>query len=307
MMSPMALEAASIVSQIRFEEQQTIWTSQLEDDMAQKGESELYPGMMFSLAKERMEQTKLWKIVRKMPKGALLHCHLDAMVDQHWLFNEALETEGIHIGASGSLESSADRETQNIFFRFLKTSPASEISLWSGKCKEGTLVPIKTAAETFPDGGKEGFINWIVSRCTISAEESLHHHHGPDSIWRKFSDCFRILETIAHYEPIYRKVLARMFGQLVDDGCRWVDVRSTFSYKYYRQGSEEPEESVDEVIRVFGEEVEKFQATEKGKSFWGARMIWTALRFQDNRKIVAGTSALPSPAFSTTNLTALQT
>lgn len=288
----MAMEASAIVSQIRFEEQQTIWTDQLEDDMAKKSGGELYPGMMFSLAKERMEQTKLWKIVRRMPKGALLHCHLDAMIDQHWLFNEALETEGIHIGASGSLASATDRETQFVHFRYRKTSPASEASLWSGKCKEGTLVPIKEAAESFPDGGKEGFIDWLVSRCSISAEESLHHHHGPNSIWKKFGDCFQMLESITHYESIYRKLLARMFGQLVDDGCRWVDVRSTFAFKYYKQDSEEPEEGIDEVIRVFGEEVKKFQATEKGRSFWGARMIWTTLRFFDDRKIVESTSLL---------------
>lgn len=288
MMSPMALEAAAIVSQIRYEEQQTIWTSELEDDMAKSRGEEIYPGMMFSLAKGRMEQSKLWKIVNKMPKGALLHCHLDAMVDQHWLFNEVLETEGIHIGASGSLENAEDRETQNIFFRFLKTSPASEGSLWSGKAKHGTLVPIEKAAESFPDGGREGFINWLVSRCSINAEESLHHHHGPNSIWRKFGNCFRILETILHYEPIYRKSLARMFGQLVTDGCQWVDVRSTFGYKYYKDGCEEPEPHNDEVIRVFGEEVEKFKATEEGKTFWGARMIWTALRAHDSRKIVEG-------------------
>jgi len=288
MMSPMANEAAAIVSQIRFEEQQTIWTAELEDEMAQKSGGEMYPGMMFSLAKQRMEQTKLWKIVKKMPKGALLHCHLDAMVDQYWLFSEAVETEGMHFGGEGSLATGEGRQKSKLFFRFLKTTPTSRASLWSEKAKEGVLVPIKQAAESFPDGGREGFINWLVSRATVTAEESLHHHHGPNSIWRKFSECFQILETVAHYEPIARKVLRRVFDQLLDDGCRWVDIRTTFAYKYYTEGSEEPEENMDAVLEMFAEELEKYKATEKGQSFWGARIIWTTLRFLDNRDIVAG-------------------
>jgi adenosine deaminase CECR1 len=40
--------------------------------------------MCFTLAKERMESTMLWKIVKKFPKGALLHAHLEAMVDSEW-------------------------------------------------------------------------------------------------------------------------------------------------------------------------------------------------------------------------------
>jgi adenosine deaminase CECR1 len=62
--------------------------------------------MMFNLAKDRMEKSKLWQIVRKMPKGALLHCHLEAMCDLDWLIEEAFQTEGICIAADVPLASS---------------------------------------------------------------------------------------------------------------------------------------------------------------------------------------------------------
>jgi len=74
----MAQEACAIVGQIRFEEQQTVWSPELEVAMAKDAGDKVYPGMTFSLAKERMESTRLWKIMRKMPKGALLHCHVES-------------------------------------------------------------------------------------------------------------------------------------------------------------------------------------------------------------------------------------
>jgi adenosine deaminase CECR1 len=77
--------------------------------------------MMFSLAKERMEQTKLWQIIRKMPKGALLHAHMDAMVDFDFLFDTLLATPGMHILCMHAISTPQEFEVSPVKFRFLKT------------------------------------------------------------------------------------------------------------------------------------------------------------------------------------------
>jgi adenosine deaminase CECR1 len=52
-----------------------VWVKEGNDD------GDVFPGMCFTLAKERMEGSLLWKIVKRFPKGALLHSHLEAMTD----------------------------------------------------------------------------------------------------------------------------------------------------------------------------------------------------------------------------------
>jgi adenosine deaminase CECR1 len=74
-LTPTAKKAAAIVSNIRVHEAKNVWTK-VEDE-----EGDVFPGMCFTLAKERMENSMLWKIVKQFPKGALLHAHLEAMVD----------------------------------------------------------------------------------------------------------------------------------------------------------------------------------------------------------------------------------
>jgi adenosine deaminase CECR1 len=74
-LSPTAKKAAAIVSKIRVHEAEKVWTKAGDED------GDLFPGMCFTLAKERMENSMLWKIVKQFPKGALLHAHLEAMVD----------------------------------------------------------------------------------------------------------------------------------------------------------------------------------------------------------------------------------
>ncbi|KAI9771089.1 MAG: hypothetical protein M1840_002440 [Geoglossum simile] len=285
-LSPVAVEACTIVSRIRDEEQRTIWTSKFEDSLAGDGEGDIYPGMMFTLAKSRMEKTKLWRIVRRLPKGALLHAHLDAMVDLDFVFAKVLSTDGMHIYSPDALCTPSALERSPVLFQYSRNTSQSTSSIWSPEYQPSTLMPLPIAADSFPNGGRAGFLTWIKERCTITGRESLNHHQGPNAIWQKFESTFTILASIIFYEPIFRAFIREMCRQLLDDGVRWVDMRAAFVFQYRRESSETPEEGYEEMIRVFGEEIERFKASPEGKNFWGARMIWTALRDYERRGII---------------------
>jgi adenosine deaminase CECR1 len=284
-LSPMASEACAIVDQIRFEEQQTLWTKEFEDSLESQ-HVDVFPGMMFSLAKERMEKSKLWKIVKRMPKGALLHCHLEAMVDLDWALEEAFNSDGVCLRSGEPLCSPKARLKTGISFTYSKTRANSDVSIWSDQYVSDTPVPINAVADTFPDGGRKGFVEWIRSRCTITAEEHLAHHEGPNEAWRKFMSCFPILGSLMYYEPIYRKFVRRMCKQLLDDGVYYVDMRSAFYTPYRRIGQEEFDPDWINMLDHMEDEIDKFKNSEEGKGFWGARMIWTTVRAFDKRKVV---------------------
>lgn len=76
-----------------------------------------------------MEKTKLWKIIRKMPKGALLHAHMDAMVDFDYLYDVLLKTPGMHIHAATPLSDAPALEGSSFGFRFYKTEKGSYYAL----------------------------------------------------------------------------------------------------------------------------------------------------------------------------------
>ncbi|GAB7355103.1 hypothetical protein MBLNU459_g5683t1 [Dothideomycetes sp. NU459] len=286
-LSPMAAEACAIVAGIRFEEQQTLWTKDYEDSLASDS-TDIFPGMMFTLARPKIEQSKLWKIVKKMPKGALLHCHVEAMVDLDWLIEVAFVTDGIHIKADGPLDPRSSENITPFVFKWLGAPKTANASIWSDSYVAGEFVPIDVAANSFPHGGKDGFKTWFKSRTTITQQESLQHHHGPNDIWRKFTSCFGIIASLLHYEPIYRMFLRRMFKDLLDDGVRYVDIRSAFLIPFYKENSEDPEEGFEYLVDVMDDEIETFKDSDEGKGFWGARLIYTCIRSFGTRKIVEG-------------------
>lgn len=286
-MSPLARQAAKTMASIRRRELQTIWASAYEMSLGEEKNSNLFPGMMFTLAREKMESTEVWRVIERMPKGALLHAHMDAMFDVDWLVDQALNEKGFCMLAPEGLSDQVKRTKGTIDFAYF---PDTEIqkaknsaSIWSDRYVAGTPVGIREAQRTFPDDTT--FKKWLVSRCTITPDESLRHHQGLDAIWAKFLSAFPIIGQMLMYEPIFRRAMQRLLGQLAADGISYVDFRIAFRFKFYLKEKSHPQPGYLDFFRVWGDEIEKFKATEAGKTFRGARMIWTVIRAYGNREI----------------------
>lgn len=244
---------------------------------------------MFHLAKGRMEKTALWKIVQRMPKGSLLHAHLDAMFDVGCLIDQVFATPGIHMSAPQPLATATDHEEAPFSFQYSSRSISESENvpaIWSTSYKPSTLIDIHKAASSFPNGGESGFREWLRKRCVIQPEHSYYHHHGVDAIWEIFMRTFPIINSMLNYEPIFRKCLQRLLTQLAADGIRYVDFRVAFVNEYRREGSDSPEPDFFQFCRMFQEEIERFKGTEQGNRFYGARIIWTTGRFFSNKEIL---------------------
>lgn len=224
-LSPIAQRACAIVDRIRLEEKNAVWTPQVEEDLAASTGECVFPGMMFMLAKDRMESTRLWKIVRRMPKGSLLHAHMDAMVEFDYLIRELLKLPGVHMSSDRSLATTAAREDAALSFRYRAVEVTGGPSVRDEAYTPGSYILLTKLADEWPEGGREGFISWLKARCTLSVTDSHEQHHGIDAIWVKFARCFVIVATLIHYEPMFRILLRRMMSSLKADGVNWAELR----------------------------------------------------------------------------------
>lgn len=117
-----------------------------------------------------------------MPKGALLHAHLDATVNARVLLKFALERPEIHIALPHAL-TSANIETTIPQFQPLTTA-SSVSSLTSADYTPGQWVPIVQARESFPEtfGGPEGFDKWIVGALMINPSEAYEQYNTTNKV-----------------------------------------------------------------------------------------------------------------------------
>ena len=286
-MTPAAAEAASIVAHIRAEEQQSLWNDSSEESYSETSNRHyVFPGMQFTLAKEKIEESRLWTIVRRMPKGALLHCHLEAMVDIRHSLDDAFDLPEICLKSDRPLSTLEARGAANILFGYSANSLDTQQSIWDSSYAPGALVSLCTAAETYPERGQAGFVDWVRSKCTITFDESLKQHQGPNEIWRKFMSAFVVISSLIYYEPIFRNYVQRMCQQVFEDKVQYLDIRAAFHADFRRKGCKNVDPDHMEQIRIMQEEVQKFKDSSKGQNFWGARLIWTTLRLFETEEII---------------------
>jgi adenosine deaminase CECR1 len=203
-------------------------------------------------------------------------------------FHHSIETPGICISAPVSLVSYAAQHSVLVKF-VVRSSTETRASIWSPDYTPNSLIPLRQAASSFPDGGRAGFVAWMKVRCSITQDESLQHHLGVDDVWRKLQNAFLLLCPIIYYEPVVRLFLRQLFRTLLDDGVRWVELRTVFITPFLLAGQESPPTGGStDLSRVFVDEIEDFKKSEEGKSFWGCRFIWTTMRGGKSAQILEG-------------------
>lgn len=117
----------------------------------------------------------------QMPKGALLHAHLDATVNAEYLLKLALKEPAIHIRVPHAITALNIGSTLPEFLPLPKDqfSGASLSGLTDAAYSDNSWVSIQRARETFDTalGGPEGFDRWVIGSMTINPTEAYKTHN----------------------------------------------------------------------------------------------------------------------------------
>jgi adenosine deaminase CECR1 len=116
-----------------------------------------------------------------MPKGALLHAHLDATVNAETLLKLALEQPAMHISVPVQLNPTNLSSTLPVF----QPLPADDLQLVSHRSlTEASYTPeawvsLAEARRNFaPElDGPNGFDRWVLGALTINPTEAYHTHN----------------------------------------------------------------------------------------------------------------------------------
>lgn len=111
-----------------------------------------------------------------MPKGALLHAHLDAMVNVNVLLRLALDQPAMHVRASLRLTESSVKALLPEFKALPRNTNLT--SLTDDSYSGGEWVPLQCARDTFDAslGGPVGFDEWVTKALTINPSEAYGTH-----------------------------------------------------------------------------------------------------------------------------------
>ncbi|KAH9010246.1 adenosine deaminase-related growth [Lactarius hengduanensis] len=277
------LAADKIVRRIRAEEAVSIWG--VEHDEI----SHLFPGMEFLTSKPIIDQTKIFKIISKacapiakMPKGALLHAHIDATVDKGYLLELALKEPFMHVRAPCVVTAANSTTTVPEFRAFKGVQLSQSASVTDPDYPADSWIPLHQARESFSLGGPDGFDKWALGAMVINPAEAYGTHNTVTKIWQKFQSTFRATAGLTMYRPIFRQFLRRFLMESIADGISYMEPRINFFFKHMFDADGNETVPHREWLLDFGEAISEVRAVlkEQGREegFVGAKFIYTTLR-----------------------------
>ncbi|KIM79688.1 hypothetical protein PILCRDRAFT_823225 [Piloderma croceum F 1598] len=276
--SAIELEADKVIRQIRAIEASSIWDGEHENIQHP------FPGMEFLTAREVIIKTKLFKILTKMPKGALLHAHLDATVNVNVLLQLALQQPAIHVCASTPINATTIASTLPKFKALPKNQFSGGAGLTDPSYVANDWVSMRKARETFsPElGGPQGFDNWVIAALTINPNEAYKTHNTVTKIWQKFTSTFMTSTGLIRFAPIWPEYIREFLVTSIDDGISYAEVRINFLFKHMFGADGNENVPHREWIEMFGKVVNEVKDDMKKKGredeFVGARIIYTTIR-----------------------------
>ncbi|KAJ6597115.1 hypothetical protein DFH09DRAFT_1258787 [Mycena vulgaris] len=281
-------KADKIVRELRASEAISIW------GVEHEGVPHPFPGMEFLTGRGIILKTKLFNILAKMPKGGLLHAHLDATVNAEFVLKLALEQPALHVRSAEPLSASNLSQTLPEF----KALPQemfteSETALTDQSYSPSTWVSLKQARASFDPGspfdpalgGPEGFDKWVIGAMTINPSEGKFTEQYGEVIWEKFTSTFMVSTGLIRFAPVWRNYIYEFFRASVEDGVSYVEVRVNFYPKYMFGADGNENIPHRDWLQIFDEVQTQFKADLKlqGREdeFIGARIIYSTLRFID--------------------------
>lgn len=278
--SPLEVKADEIVRKLRAKEAETIWKEEHPEILHP------FPGMEFLTGKKLIEKTKIFKVLSKMPKGALLHAHFDGTVNTSFLLKLALEQPAIHVRVPEPLTA---QNISSILPEF-QPLPAQSFnlqgpSLTSSDYTTNTWVNIATAREQFDKslGGPEGFDKWVIDSMMISPAEAYGTHNTVYKIWRKFTSTFIVSRGIIRFMPVFKQYIKQFLKSSIEDGIMYVEPRVNFLYKSMFGADGMDTVMHREMLQTFDEVIQELKSDLKKQGqenrFFGARIIYSTIKF----------------------------
>jgi adenosine deaminase CECR1 len=288
--------ANEVVEELKKEEETSIYNK--------KGDSEAIKGMDWEGAKVRgVREGKLYRLVQQMPKGAILHCHLDATVDPSWVVEKVLQVDNFYMLSSAPLTTPTSLFTSQVQFRVLpkeanlkeEVQPRASSSaqdIFAETYQPDTWVPLHQAKAQFPYGNVYGESNdafkaYLYSLITL--KPVLPSFAPPiktsKQAWTKFLSTFQVIGGFIRNEAILKDYIIESFQTYINDGVTYIEPRINFFLSSYIDGNGNTTLNNTDLCKTFEAALKEVQSKQPlGKTF-DAKIIYSTVRIIDNERL----------------------
>ncbi|KAJ8970599.1 hypothetical protein NQ314_001133 [Rhamnusium bicolor] len=230
---------------------------------AHKNVSEYLPSRHFFQAKGDIDRSKVFSIIKNIPKGASLHTHLLAAVSVDFIVENITYRDNIY----GCFLNG------NFKLTFLQNANQDTRCLW----KE-----LKEYRKEDAD-----FDNWLRKQLSLEVENPAATYPSIDVIWQRFKKIFTTAYDMLCYRPVFEDYIYQLLTELYLDNVMYTELRGTFMPLYELNGTIY---DTEEFFKIFIATVEKFKQVYP--KFVGVRYIHSIYRGVTSEVLKSGLDEL---------------
>ncbi|EDV40513.1 uncharacterized protein Dana_GF23892, isoform B [Drosophila ananassae] len=198
-----------------------------------------------------IRDTRLFQLLKKMPKGAVLHAHDTALCSTAAIIKLTKYDNLWGCQQTGDLEVTS--------LRFSKEKPAA-----LGNC-DWTLM-----SEIREKYGSDRVDEYLAEKLTLYPTKKFEDNNAA---WSTFMEIFSLLDGLVLYAPVWRDYYYSALQEFYEDGVQYLEFRSLLPTLYDLEGTTY---TPLDTVRIYVETLEKFK--EEHPDFIGSRVIYAPLR-----------------------------
>lgn len=215
------------------------------------------PSRNFLEVKKNIERSKVFQLIRGMPKGATLHVHDTALVSSNYTYHNITFRDNLYV--------CIDKDVVHLRFFLLPDK----------SCNWELLKKVRED----PVRG-EMVNNMIKARMTMECNDPIIAYSDVNKAWNKFTDIFEFINSLLTYKPVYEDYYLQALKELYEDNVMYLEIRSTLPTLYDLNGIKyKPED----VVGVYETLTRRFK--EDHPDFVGAKLIYAPARSVDRKGV----------------------
>ncbi|OIW25037.1 Metallo-dependent hydrolase [Coniochaeta ligniaria NRRL 30616] len=189
-----------------------------------------------------INETKLFSVAKKMPKGAHLHIHFNANLLPGFLIDIAKRMERMSITSNIPLVTVGRDESEPGYYDNFNRSKI-QFSMLSNKHKKATAnlfdrnYPVderqpmsfqKFLGEFGKHYTKCTVDQWLIDKLVFHEEEAHGWLQTAQGAWDQFNARTQMMKGLFNYETAFREYTRRCLQEFVDDNIQYAEIRPNF-------------------------------------------------------------------------------
>ncbi|XP_017863453.1 PREDICTED: adenosine deaminase CECR1 [Drosophila arizonae] len=205
-----------------------------------------------------IDKTDLFQILKRMPKGGVLHAHDTALCSTKSIIELTYYDHLWICQQAGDLSAAA--------LRFAKAKPDA---LTDPNCDWSLLSEVRKQY------GADKVDEYLAERLTLYPTTDFQ---DINAAWTRFTQIFQLLDGLLMYAPVWSDYYYKALQEFYADGVQYLEFRTTLPTLYDMEGTEF---TPLDTVRIYVQTLEKFMNHPDNKDFIGSRMIYAPLRNTD--------------------------